>query len=72
MITFSQLIEFPNFLRSCVSWPKLSFFLSLGILSTGSIMGQDEMMPRTQYGHPDFQGTYSILYLVPKEYLLMI
>ena len=65
MITFAQLIEFPNFLRFCVNWPKLSFLLSLGILSTGSIMGQDEMMPRTQYGHPDFQGTYTFRTITP-------
>ena len=65
MITFAQVFQISNFIRSCVNYSAISCFLGLGILSTGLVMGQDETMPRTQYGHPDFQGTYTFRTITP-------
>lgn len=65
MITFAQSLGISNFLRSCVNYLTVSCFVGFGILSIGSVMGQDESMPRTQYGHPDFQGTYTFRTITP-------
>ena len=36
-----------------------------GLLAAPSLLAQDAEIPRTEYGHPDFQGTYTFRTITP-------
>ena len=43
---------------------KLSLAI-IGLLAAPQLLAQSGEMPRTEYGHPDFQGTYTFRTLTP-------
>ena len=36
-----------------------------GLLSAQAVLAQNSAIPRTEYGHPDFQGTYTFRTITP-------
>lgn len=39
----------------------------LGLLATPALLAQSEDVPRTEFGHPDFQGTYTFRTITPLQ-----
>lgn len=45
----------------------LALFLSTPLVMSPMVLAQDSEVPRTAYGHPDFQGTYTFRTITPLQ-----